>query len=197
MFPRPEYHAGKRRREEHRNEIRVLAGALARLLEEESVQTEWRGAPPGSFQRSQRARQRQPYFYGYQTGAGNWPRYPQRGHRRHPRPYVLPRKGPPVASMKGPQRYRHGEWEERRPRGSNPRGPLRGGPERPADDPRRTPQGGLCGGPGRSVKEPRTPPNTSHVETNGGTTRNGARDKRPIIVTVDKNGQERRWGPLS
>ena len=43
MFPRPEYHAGKRRREEHRNEIRVLAGALLRLLDEENAKSEWPG----------------------------------------------------------------------------------------------------------------------------------------------------------
>ena len=102
-----------------------------------------------------------------------------------------------MASARVPRRYYHDEWEMRRPRGSNPRDPPRGGPERPADDPRRNPQGRLCGGPARSAKEPQTPSQANHGKTNGGRGRREAKDQRPTIVTVDKNGRERRWGPLS
>ena len=104
-----------------------------------------------------------------------------------------------MAFMRVPRRYYQDERETRRPRGSNPRGPPRGGPERPADDPRRNPQGGLCGGPGRSAKEPQTPPKTRHGKTNGGNhgKPKGNEKRRSVIITVDQNGQERSWGPLS
>ena len=68
MFPYPRYHAQKKRADERGNEIRALAGALARCLEEENVQAEWRGSQQRSFQRFQGTRQWRPYFYGYQTG---------------------------------------------------------------------------------------------------------------------------------
>ena len=96
-----------------------------------------------------------------------------------------------------PPWYRPEEWKKRQSRGSNPRGPPRGGSERSADDPRRKPRGGQCGGTERSANETQTPPKTCRVETNGGTTKNGARDKRPTIITVEKNGHERKWGLLS
>ena len=35
------------------------------------------------------------------------------------------------------------------------------------------------------------------MKSNWGRARKGERDKRPILVTVDKNGRERKWGPLS
>ena len=167
MFPRPKYHARKRWTGQHGSEIRALAGALARLLEEENVQSQWRGVPPRSFQRAPHPRQMRPYYYTNHWPERPWPQRPPRAYPPDPRAQVLPRKGPPVAFMRVPRRYQHDKWETRQPRGSNPGGPLRGGPERSADDPWRKPRGGLCGGPGRSAKEPQAPSQTSLVKTNG------------------------------
>ena len=83
-----------------------------------------------------------------------------------------------MAFIRVPRRYRHGEREERLPRGSDPRGPLRGGPE-------------------RSAKETQTPPQASHWRTCLGRRRKDVKGQRPTIVTVDGNGVERKWGPLS
>ena len=105
-----------------------------------------------------------------------------------------------MAVMRVPWRYRHGQRETRQPRGSNPGGALRGGPERPADDPRRNPRGGLCGGPGRSAKEPQTPNKIkSRQNTTGGKAAKGDKKPptRPMIITVERSGLVRRWGPLS
>ena len=104
-----------------------------------------------------------------------------------------------MASARVPRRYYHEEWVTRQPHRSNPGGPPRGGPERPADDPRRNPRGGLCGGPGRSAKETQAPPGTTHGKTSGenaGKTKPDER-KRPTVITVDKSGSERKWGPFS
>ena len=192
MFPRPRYHAPKRRAGERGIEIRVLAGALARLLDEESIRGEGFGAKP-------RTPHPRPWWPFYGSPRREW-----NGQRPGPRdgpwdwsPRTLPRRGPPMAAIRAPRRYQHGGLETRRPRGSIPRGPLRGGPERPANDPQRKPRGGLCGGPGRSAKDPQTPPKTSREKTNGGNPRKEAQDKRPTVITVGKNGQERMWGWLS
>ena len=191
MFPRPRYHAGKRSTVQHGNEIRVLAGALTHLLEEENVQNRGRGTRPRVFQRTPYPRPWRPYD-GYLKRERAGPRRPPGTRYEDPRPPVLPRRGPPVAVMRVPWRYRHGQRETRQPRGSNPGGALRGGPERSADDPRRNPRGRLCGGPGRSAKEPQTPPKTKRVETKGGNQekmkRNGM--KRPMIITIEENGRE-------
>ena len=125
MFPPPRYHTGKRRTGKHGNEIRVLAGALAHLLDEENVRRRWHMAP----RRFTRARQMQPFFSGNQNGERRWPRRTPRTRPLDVRPHVLPRRGPPVAAVRVPRRHQHGEWETRQPRGSNPRGPLRGGPK--------------------------------------------------------------------
>ena len=194
MFPRPRYHTGKRWTGEHGNEIPVLAGALARLLDGENAQRRWRMALPRTPQRFPHAGQWMALFNGNQRGERNWSRRPPRAHLRDSRRRVLPRRGPPMVVIGVPRRYQHGQWEARHPRGNNPRGPLRGGPERSANDLQRNPRGGLCGGPARSANEPQTQPKTSQVKTNGGRARKGERDERPILVTVDKNGRERKWG---
>ena len=157
MPPRPRYHAQRRWDGQHGKEIRVLAGALARLLDEETMQGKWRGAPPRTFQRPPRGRYWRPYD-SYPRREGNWPKWPPRPFSRDSRPRVLPRRGPPVASARVPRRYYHEEWVTRQPHRSNPGGPPRGGPERTANDPRRNPRGGLCGGPERSAKETRCHP---------------------------------------
>ena len=72
------------------------------------------------------------------------------------------------------------EGEKRQPRWFEPRGPLRGGPA-------------------RSAKEPQTPSTkTSQHKSNEGKGREGGeKTRRPTIVTVEKSGKERIWGPLS
>ena len=122
---------------------------------------------------------------------------PPRGRPWISRPYALPRRGRPVAiGDRVPRRYRRDERETRQPRGSDPRGTQRGGPERSANDPRRNPRGGQCGGPARSAKETQTPNQSSHAKADGETGKAGQKT-RPIIVTTEKGGRERRWGPLS
>ena len=113
---------------------------------------------------------------------------------------MLPRRGPTVAVIEAPRWPRQEVLRERQPRGLIPRGTPREGPERSAEEPWRNPRGGLCGGPGRSAKEPQTPSkSTTQNTTNGGKVTKGeakAREK-PTIITVEENGRERKWGPLS
>ena len=92
---------------------------------------------------------------------------------------MRPRRGPHVAAIRVP-RWNQEEWGKRRPRGSNPRGPLRGGPE-------------------RSARDPQTPPKTTSQRSNGGggEQEKPRKSKRPIVITVDEKGRERRWGPLT
>ena len=169
MFPRPRYHAQERRALERGNEIRAIAGAIARLLDAGNTRSEWRTTPPRTFRGTPYTRKWTPRFYGSQTCEMAWPRHPPRARLEDPRSRVLPRRGPPVAVIRVPRWCQHDQWEKRQPRGKHPRGTPRGGPERSTDDPRRNPLGGLCGGPARSAKEPQTPPHTSRVRTNGET----------------------------
>ena len=111
------------------------------------------------------------------------------------RSYLMPRRGPPVAVVKAPRWHRPVVVEERRPRGPEPRGPLRGGPERSSDDPQRAPRASRWGGPGRSSDDPRLSKTTQAKgkrETKG---QRGA--KWPAVVTADKSGKEKKWGRLS
>ena len=106
-----------------------------------------------------------------------------------------------MAAIRVPRGYLQEERKKRESPGFQPRGPLRRGPERSANDPQRKPRGGLCGGPERSAKEPQTPfPKTSQHKANGG--KGEGMDKtqkgpKPIIITMDEKGKERKWGPLS
>ena len=84
---------------------------------------------------------------------------------------------------------------ERRPRGSEPRGPLRGGPERSAGDPHRKPRDSRRGGPGRSSNDPRLSKTTQAKAKGESKGKKGA--KWPTVVTVEKSGKESTWGPLS
>ena len=190
MFPRPRHHNPGWWSREGRTGVRMVARALALLLDAESRHSEWR--EPGWQRRQQRSpswRREPRRFDGPPRGTPprrppahgwwmphtqgdprprrDWQRqYPEQ-RPRHWRGSMRPRSGPPVAAIRAP-RWNQEEWGKRRPRGSDPRGPLRGGPERPADDPQRKPQGGLCGGPGRSANEPQTPPKTTSQRSNGG-----------------------------
>ena len=156
-------------------------------------------APPRRFQGRPEPRTSRPYSYGDPRRSGSWQQGAPRPYPQDRKPQVRPRRGPPVAAIRVPRWYQHDEWETRQPQAFKPRGTQRGGPERPADDPRRNPRGGLCGGPGRSAKEPQTPSQTSHGKTNGGNAGKpkGKDERRPTIITVEGNGQERSWGPLS
>ena len=109
----------------------------------------------------------------------------------------MPRRGPPVAVMKVPRWYPRDVGNERGPRGFKPRGPLRGGPERPARDPQKKPRGGPWRGPERSAKEPRTQRKPTQRETDEEDQGERKKAKWPIVVTVDGDGHERKWGPLS
>ena len=105
-----------------------------------------------------------------------------------------------MAAIHVPRRYMQEGWKKKQPRGFEPRGTLRGGPERPADDPGRNPRDGLCGGPARSAREPQTSfQTTSKHKTSGGEGEKEKAEKpqRPIIITVDVEGHERKWGQLS
>ena len=109
----------------------------------------------------------------------------------------MPRRGPPVAVMKVPRWYPRDVGNERGPRGFKPRGSLRGGPERPASDPQKKPRGGPWRGPERSAKEPRTQRKPTQRETDEEDQGERKKAKWPIVVTVDGDGHERKWGPLS
>ena len=61
------------------------------------------------------------------TANGVERQYPEQ-RPRHWRGSMRSRRGPPVAAIRAP-RWCQDEWGKRRPGGSNPRGPLRGGPE--------------------------------------------------------------------
>ena len=85
----------------------------------------------------------------------------------------------------------------RRLNGKAPGGPLRGGPERSARDLQRKPHGGLRGGPERSARDPQTPKKPTQRENNGEVRGEKRKATWPVIVTVDGEGHERKWGPLS
>ena len=68
-----------------------------------------------------------------------------------------------MAAISVPCRYQ-AERGKRRPRGFEPRGPLRGGPA-------------------RSANEPRTPPKTTSQRSTWTRTRKGAINKSPMVVT--------------
>ena len=219
MPPRPRYHNNRYWVPDSGDDVRWAVRTLAAAIGAETHHNEWwnpswyrsqrrtgprrgprqfHGPPRGAFQRRPDPWQWRPYFPGNERYPGSVQQEAPRTHRQNWRPRMRPRRGPPVAAIKAPRRYHHGEWEKRQPHGSNPGGTQRGGPERPADDPRRTPQGGLRGGPGRSAKEPQTPPKPSRGKTNGGMAREGEpKPRRLTVTTVEMNGQERTWGPLS
>ena len=112
------------------------------------------GAPPrGPFPRTREPGYWRPRFFGDERRSNCQPPPVQRPRDSRFRP--APRRGPPVAAIKVPRWHWQEWWNERRPRGSEPRGPLRGGPERSAGDPQRKPHGSLCGGPARSSDDTR------------------------------------------
>ena len=113
-------------------------------------------APPRRpFQSTREQGYRRPHYREEEQRGSDWQPHPdvrRPGHQSFPMP---PWRGPPVALIKVPRWHRPEWWNERRPRGSEPRGPLRGGPERSAHDPQRTAHGSPCGGPARSSDDPR------------------------------------------
>ena len=166
MFPPTRHHNPGWWSREGRAGVHMVARALARLIDAESSRSEWR--EPG-WQRRQPMSQswrREPRRLNAppprspprRTPALGWwlphtqgdPRrrrdwQPQRPEQRpqHWRGSMRPRRGPPVAAIRAP-RWNQEEWGKRCPRGSDPRVPLRGGPERPADDPQSPTQNNLA-----------------------------------------------------
>ena len=189
MFSPTRHHSPGWWSREGRAGVRMVATALARLVDSESRRSEWR--EPGWKRRQQRTPSWRreprrfdgpsPRYPARRTPApGQWLPHSQDSRRRsdwqppypkgrpwHWRGSMRPRRGSPVAAIRAP-RWCQEEWGKRRPRGSEPRGPLRGGPERTADDPQRKPRGGLCGGPARSADDPQTPPERTSQQSNGG-----------------------------
>ena len=102
MFPRPRYHGGNGPVRYREHDVRVVAGALARLLDQGSMQREWRGAHPRPFRRSPWTCPRRPYLYGNQRPEGYRMRFPPKGRPWDWRPRTLPRRGPPVAAIRVP-----------------------------------------------------------------------------------------------
>ena len=155
-----------------RGKVRAAARTILQILDEENARREWRdrgsqlgqqrgwepkreprrlaNPPPRSRQGTRWPRQWRPPFGGDRRWGGSPEQFPPRATPRDWRSRVLPRRGPPVAAIRVPRWTRQEETCERQPRGVKPRGTLRGGPERSAEDPPRKPQGGLCGGPERS-----------------------------------------------
>ena len=174
MFPPTRHHNPGWWSREGRARVQFVARALALLLDAESRHSEWREPRWQRHQPRTPSWRREPRRFDcpppgstpLRTPApGPWLPHPQdprrptewqrqypEQHPRHWRSSMLPRSGPPVAAVHAP-RWCQAEWGKRWPRGEEPRGPLLGGPERPADDPQRKPRGGLCGGPARSAKE--------------------------------------------
>ena len=165
----------------------------------------WRRARRGEPRWFTRAPPRRPFWGSREPGywrlrsfsqerGSNWqpPPVQRPGDRRFA---PTPRRGPPVAAIKVPRWHRQELSNERWPRGSDPRGPLRGGPERSASDPQRTPRDGLCGGPERSSDDTRLSKTTQAKAKRETKRKKGA--KWPIVVTVEKSGEGRSWGPLS
>ena len=170
---RPQWRPGRR------SEPRWFAGVPPRIPFEGSLE-------PGCWR---------PRFFREER-RNNWQHQPpvQRPGDWRIRP--TPRRGPPVALIKVPRWDRPELWNERRPRWSNPRGPLRGGPERSAGDPQRTPHDSPCGGPARSSDDPRLS-KTTPSQGQAGNQRGEGRK-----VAHRHHGRQRRqrkktWGPLS
>ena len=150
MSTRPGHHSPSRWAQERGEDIRVVARTLARLLDAETRHERWRGRrgnrgrprrwrprggphwsdslPPRRFQGPQEPRRWRPYFHDDRRWGRNYQFVPREQSLRDWRTCVVPRRGPPVAAIKAPHWYEQGSWEERRPRGNDPRCRLRGGP---------------------------------------------------------------------
>ena len=198
MFTPPRHHSPSKWAN-RRGQVRVAVRMTTRILDEENRRLEWREAcwqrhqqrgwaprresrldypPPRPFQGTPRPRRWPPDFGRDQRWGENPNHFPQRQPPRDWRSRMLPRRGPPVAAIRVP-RWPRQELCGRQPRGVKPRGPLRGGPE-------------------RSAKDPQLPhKNITKSKAKDGRTGKQEAKKRPAIITVGKNGEERNWGPLS
>ena len=218
MSAGPRHHGPKMWARDRGDAVRWALRTLAKASGDEGSRREWRdasrqhpprwrpfrrsepiwfaGPPPPPrrpFQGSRDPSYWRPRFFGDERRS-SWMSPPEQRPGEW-RSFPMPRRGPPVAAVKVPRWHRPVVWEERRPRGPEPRGPLRGGPERSAGDPQSAPHGSSCGGPGRSSDDPRLSKTTQAKAKRESKGKKGA--KWPTVVTVDKGGQERTWGPLS
>ena len=215
----PQRHHGPPEWAYRSGKVRAAARTILQILDEENRRSEWCEAnrqrrqqrgwapkreprrffrpPPRRFQETPWPRRWWPPFGGDQRWGVKPEQYPQSTTPGDRRSRVLPRRGPPVAVMRAP-RWPHQELCWRQPRGVKPRGTLRGGPERSAEDPQRKPRGRLWRGPARSANDPQLP----HKNITEGKAKSGRKGKRvsktrPTIITVAQSGEVRNWGPLS
>ena len=156
MAAQPRYHAQDYRARGRGDDIRLVAGAIGRLLGARSSRGEWREATrlrsqpwrwTGDLRRfdgfSQEPSQEGPthgngrrIFTAPEKGR-TLAKTPPRTWPRAGRSSMRPRRGHPVAAIRVPRwyLYQHDEWEKRQPRGFVPGGPLWEGPERSAKEP--------------------------------------------------------------
>ena len=191
MFPPTRHHSPGWWSREGRTGVRMVATALARLIDAESRRSEWRepgwkrrqqrtpswrreprrfdGPPRGSPPRRTPAHGRwMPHHQGDPRRESDWQRQRPEQRPRHWRGSMRPRRGPPVAAIRVPH-WSQEEWGKRRPRGSDPRGGLCGGPGRSANEPRRESLEAVCaespeGQPMNHRRHPRQPRNGPTVE---------------------------------
>ena len=160
MSTRPRYHDLGAWDHVRGKEIRQAARVITRIFNAQNRHDEWRDRScwrPPRWREPWRSRPRWSRGQNPRTAPprprGPWHRRPPRDaversrmafqqDPRSSRPcnwrfLVFPRRGPPAAAIKVPRGYCPEDLTTRQPRGVKPRGPLRGGPERLADDPRR------------------------------------------------------------
>ena len=198
MFTRPRYHSPDRWERQRRDDIRGAAMTLARILGAETRHYGWRDgrgqrgrqrrwmprsgprwsdSPPGRFQCSAQRRHWRPYFYN------NW-RWG--GISRH-----TPRARPPRLENPGAAQKRPSCGSDHSPPFAERRRNVR----EEASWGKTTRHS--AGRPERSAKDPQLPhKKQSQVQARGRGMENGDA-KRPAIITVEKSGVERNWGPLS
>ena len=212
MSAGPRYHGPKMWARDRGDAVHWALRTLAQAFGDGGRRPDWRDAsrqhPPrwrptrkeprwfaGAPQRRPFQGSREPGYwrpqYSWEERQSNWQPPPaQRPGDWRFRP--APRRGPPVAAIKVPRWHWPVVWNERRPCGHEPRGPLRGGPERSACDPQRKHRDSLCGGPERSANDPRLSKTTQPKPMREANGQKGA--KWPMVVTVDKGGKEKNLG---
>ena len=152
MFPRQRYHGPNRWDRDSGDYVRWAVRTLAQALSTEACRSGWRHASWQPYQRSrwswrseprrsvgapsrgQVSRipgppRRQPPTNGHAERRAVWQKPPRRPGQFDWRDRVLPRRGPPVATIKAPGWPRQEVPNKRQPRGFVPRGTLPGCPK--------------------------------------------------------------------
>ena len=201
MSARPGHHNPDRRDQERGEDIRAAARTLARLLRTETRNDGRRGGSLRPRQMGWRPRSGPGRLHGPpprdppqetpsgdpggclpiavrdggRTGTG----YPK-GQAPGLENRCAAQERPSCGSDPSPRRYQQVLLEERWPRGIVPRDPLRGGPE-------------------RSANEPQTPSKKAAQQSTKGKSEGAGGKTRPTIVAVEESWgkeKERSWGPL-